>query len=919
MKKIQSFHIIKLDSDRLKEFKYNITDLSLEQARINGELVSFANSELIRVIQRVRGKRFSQSLINELTEEKKKISRKRNKTSNRIRLIEINEQLDDMLFIPEVISVSFHNRKHFQNILDRDGFLVNGIRYVPFLASAGMTRRDMLLFIDASIKEEIDLIFQNGRNQEVELVPAKYNAYYALYSSSTLPVTFPEIIVVSDMIIKEWRRVDHSTYIGDGIDPDIREVSMEMEFNAFDGAGLMSPQMAKIWQQDLELDYLPSALGVRAPFLKGMCVTFDFHTFAEKIAGNYFVKDIYGNTVDIRKVDCIVSESMFKLWSSYSSTQEYLSKCSENNLTWGISKVNAKQDKTFCKSSYQFLQVLNLSDEEIENLCQPTIDWLNYVSGGDMVSTLLYLLGEMKFTSGWFNRLDAWVQALLLDNELLKDTYITSYLDKTIAKKKNDAKMGRLIFNGNYSAMIPDPYAYAAHVFGLGLQPLLHSSQHYSHFWKERNVKTVAAIRSPIVHSSEVNVLNFVNDNDDVNYWYQYVKSGIVYPANGVGMDFVMQGGADSDYDLTATINSPEIVNGIVYGHPITYDTRKAEKVKITKENEHYLRSSQLQQIKTNKIGFFTNVSSTLYALLSNFEKGSHEALAILQRLKYGRVLQGLAIDSAKGIIVDPFPAHWVEWKRIADDMSDGEKQYHEFNNRILADKRPLFMRWLYSHYNRKYIRELSIANNISMVRWNVSFDELKIIEHKTTEQIDFINRYYRRSSFIDNESTMNRISKYVEKAIHNIRFVRKDSGKFDYTHLLSEGFTTPRKTDVEKMTLLWKEWKSLKKSLAQKRREHEDGSYDSLAHVATVINRKAYATISSNSSYLADLAVYTCYKILGKNSKSYVWTVFGKEVVENIRQRKQERFVRVPLKSEKGQYEYLWNRYSIYTMSIEE
>jgi len=59
-----------------------------------------------------------------------------------------------------------------------------------------------------------------------------------------------------------------------------------------------------------------------------------------------------------------------------------------------------------------------------------------------------------------------------------------------------------------------------------------------------RDVGQVIGIRSPIVHSSEVNVLNLKN-SEELKYWYKWLKSGIVFPANGIGIDCAINGGAD--------------------------------------------------------------------------------------------------------------------------------------------------------------------------------------------------------------------------------------------------------------------------------------------------------------------------------------------------------------------------------------
>jgi len=48
--KQQLFYIFRLNSSRLKEYKYNI-QLTIEEARINKELISLGDSELLRQIR----------------------------------------------------------------------------------------------------------------------------------------------------------------------------------------------------------------------------------------------------------------------------------------------------------------------------------------------------------------------------------------------------------------------------------------------------------------------------------------------------------------------------------------------------------------------------------------------------------------------------------------------------------------------------------------------------------------------------------------------------------------------------------------------------------------------------------------------------------------------------------------------------
>ena len=172
----------------------------------------------------------------------------------------------------------------------------------------------------------------------------------------------------------------------------------------------------------------------------------------------------------------------------------------------------------------------------------------------------------------------------------------------------------------------------------------------------------------------------------------------------------------------------------------------------------------------------------------------------------------------------------------------------------------------------------------------------------------------------------MNRVTRYVEKKLSDMKKKRNANCVFDYHTLFSTSYKKPFKRDVDKMRLLFKEYKSLKRSLQSKVHEGYQGvaegvssEFYSIEQILSHINNKAYDVISSNSSDIADIAIYTCYEVLGKNSKTFLWQVFGNEIVENIKSKRTERFVRVPMKNKMGSLKYLWSNYGFYTLSIDE
>ena len=88
-------------------------------------------------------------------------------------------------------------------------------------------------------------ILENGRKEDTPLIPAKFGAYFSLYSSSTLEVSFPKLAVIADKEITTVKKVDFVTYLGEDVDDDVTEMDYPLKLNAWDGQGLISPRLAE--------------------------------------------------------------------------------------------------------------------------------------------------------------------------------------------------------------------------------------------------------------------------------------------------------------------------------------------------------------------------------------------------------------------------------------------------------------------------------------------------------------------------------------------------------------------------------------------------------------------------------------------------------------------------------------------------
>jgi hypothetical protein len=898
---MQSFWVFKLTTNRIRDANYKL-NITIEQARETGEIVSVGNSLLLKSIRKIKNINFNQYELNELLSEKRRIKNKQNSKANKQLLIDIENKITKILFVPEIISVVVDDVRHYQRIIEH-GLKVNGRNYKRIVVGSGNARRNTVIMVDAEIEQELKQILNNDRDLEAKITPAKFSAYFGLCNSAAHEVSTPRFTIIKDCEVKKIRKMNFVVET-EGEDDYVVEKDVEITQNYFDGMGIISPERAKLWSEELELNHIPASFIIRGPFLKGLCAVFDFGSFADEVAGgNYQIEDVWGNKVDIRELDCVLTQSQLKLWSSYKSCEEYKNACIKNDLGWSVSRYSPEKDSTHAFTNYQFLQVLDLNDEQIASLCKKTVDYFKGVIGGDRNVALLYLLGELAnkgIENDWFDKSkDPISKALSLDESLVKDPYIKSFLASSLNRKINDSYMGKLLVDGNFSMVISDCYAFAQHMFGLTVTGLLQEGEGYSNFWEQRNVNKVVGMRSPLTHFSEPVILD-LKTNDKIEKWFCHLNSGIVFNVHGLEMEKMAD--ADKDGDLVLTTNQQEMIDGVRTEFlPITYEKKSAPKVKI---NDSELWKSDIGAFFT-KIGFLTNLASSMMTMLPMFPKGSVEYEELMKRMILARFMQGQFIDSAKGIIAKPMYKHWTKFTRITDEMSEEDVRRAKFNNSLLIEKRPVWMRYLYKKYAEKYKLHDAIYDNYSHTEFGISLKELLEKENATEEEAKIVSDYWKFNPFITTDSIMQKISDYMRSEINPIKTRARKSNSYDYSILMNKSVKL-NKDKLKKMKDLIDIFLRGKKNF--KHYLDFDDHCENLRQFVRKIQDMA-TDISTNESELATYAVKILYEKGG--DKNFVWKCFPNGLIENIVSNLGKN-VFVPIQDNTGDIKFLGKTYSM-------
>lgn len=918
------FYIYKFDSKFLidnamgKNMSYTIS-----QARKELNLVSLADNQVFMFLRRIKGINFNREELDEIYKIRND-EKSLGKLKQDIDKIEkCQQKIDDILFVPDIITVKMKNKQHYKDLI-KNGFSINGIKFVRLVCTAAYLRRNTVGFINEKYFKQMNEILMcglDGKLKETNL--GKYSAYYGLFMSATNKVTTPNVCVVNDYETElENQKVNYITTDEFGKEI-IEERTMNIPMNWADGQGLISPRMAETWMEDLGLSYLPSGFIIRSAYIKGLVVPFDFHKFSQDIAHTNTIKDVWGKSYNIDDIDVILTVSQFKMWKMYENWQDYLYYFDKYGHSWGVSRVNKENDDEFVLTNYQYLQTLDLSPDDIQELAQPTIDWINSIGEGDLMNVLLYLMGgrsdnDEEDAEQIFSEVQMdFVKALMLNPDLLKDEYVKSQILKTLKRKIKDAKIGRLWVRGNYSFQISDPYGLAQWIFGLPVTGLLKANEMYCDFWNQRtDSKEILCSRSPLVHSSEHLIRKLVA-TEEMREWYQYIWSGIVNSFHDIAV--INMSDSDYDGDIIFSTDNQTMINAVVPSPPVTYAKRKAPNQKLT---QHNLVINDLRGFGS-QIGQITNVASSIIGKQANFDKDSEEWKELEKRVRLMRKIQGAEIDAAKGLDKIPMPKHWTHKQKI-DYENDTEEEIKrkEFENRIVVDKKPYFMSYIYPQLQQDYKDYVKKHNSKCTRAVGKNVNQLFEQEIRTDEEKKLVYQYNRYMPVMKNNCVMNQLCSLIEETDFNLKYFRQKED-FDWTMLLNKDYEVKRRSALyARITDILQRYKNTQNDLAYSANALMDISMSSKElddYIKEMKNINQMFFLEKEIEHIGlpreEIYNYFVDLIYTKFKQGYhiLWNIFPDQIFKAVSLGK----MIYPVRDDDGEYVYFGEKYSFKVVDL--
>ncbi|MBR0596956.1 RNA dependent RNA polymerase [Sinanaerobacter chloroacetimidivorans] len=597
--------------------------------------------------------------------------------------------------VKEMILVEAKRNKKQENTLEQlihEGFSYNGLRYLRFGKSASQSKDGITAFVEETIFEELFRMSQLDL-RVTDCVVSKYETQRCLIFSTCTVIDrpLPYIVVVGEYkktipnqrikYVVEQRKEytdketgELKTYLHRGIEEGFRDIPL----SPFDGCGCHSHEFSESISRYLGLDYIAIGAQIRLPFFKGYSVEVPFKEYYQSI-GVDRITDIFGKEHHIKDIDCIWNVSMFKGYDLFrreygcDGWTKYLEVLDKYEIKLGISKYS-KQVKDLnlkSKMNFQYLQCLNLwnpkllecyHDKTLQSFDPldpshqgPIIKLAAYSTGlyekiikGDKFYTYKFLgIGSTddlnacespdSYENGECN--SRYVEAILINDIMLRDPAIKQYLYRKLKKAISEMKLGKLYSDGFYHTVVGDMIGYLEFAAGLDPKGCLHAKE----FYCETIPKGAAlSFRSPLVCPSEVNDIT-ITENDLTKKWFPHFKDQDIVMLNLYDLSAPQQGGMDEDGDAVFLCHDKLLVSAKIH-KTIIIDMDD----KITVNPKPYNQKSILEyeiNSRDNRIGEITNTATSIlnrYTENAEVKKLYDDFVSLL------RIYQGKEIDYLK-------------------------------------------------------------------------------------------------------------------------------------------------------------------------------------------------------------------------------------------------------------------------------
>lgn len=325
-------------------------------------------------------------------------------------------------------------------------------------------------------------------------------------------------------------------------------------------------------------------------------------------------------------------------------------------------------------------------------------------------------------------------------------------------------------------------------------------------------------------------------------------------------------------------------------------------------------------------MGSVTNYGSSCYDKLALFEEGSKEYIELDYRIKCTQFYQQECIDSVKnGEPPKPIPKHWFDFHsenlkyKIDEETkeilnTEEEIEFIEFNRRILTEKKPYYFIYIYDDLMKQHSDFTKNTETNCARRFRCKISELQPDDE---EKKEFLQWYNKKTVVSNNPCIVNKIAKKVETEFPRMPNVPNEDFDFNLYLDKTKEYKVGSNSEIKDLKFLYSDYKKSKKNNINKDYNEKDDVVKETKDRDKTIKTKAYTIIPNKDTLLRTLLNLGYEKKSPSISKSFIWTIVGSLIIENILNNN-NRKIHYPVKDENGDMRYGYNKFTMAEKIIE-
>lgn len=567
------------------------------------------------------------------------------------------------------VITDYENRKYILvnkdgEVLKEEDFKTETITYKNWFRSSAKARVGETLFINKKLHNNIVnwqcMGIEFEENKEAMLV--EMMAYMSLTSSSIesyINIDPNSILVINDL--KSRRLTNCAKVVVEDDECIVKNEEDYVENTLFDGQALMDESLFAGTDAGMKLlrHHFFKACAFRTNielFMRDYCIknSLDYETAT--------VKDRYNNDIKVKDIKIITTENAMK-WEKFfedkaKGFEVWKNAVNKDKNLFGICKEDHESKfKNRQRMSYQMLNTLPVSKEELTNIADYSIKFVNSLKNTDNKAFLQYLKENINIVNANEMIIDLYAK----NERFAKTELFKGFKTSIISKLKKTLRRGKLLVEGDNLTVVGNPYLMLLHTVGQvkvdskgyvstadeTLPVSVDSITVYTKRFEDK--EELSAFRNP--HNAPNNIALFKNNRSKLMDKYFNFSKNII-AVNLIETELqALANGLDQDSDFMFTTNDKNIVKVVkekVFRHedyPCIVNCIKEKKKKYINTIENKALIDNSLAVGKLDTGTSSNQAQIAMSLFANSDYKDKELLDCVIILS---VLAQVSIDNAK-------------------------------------------------------------------------------------------------------------------------------------------------------------------------------------------------------------------------------------------------------------------------------